>query len=203
MQIQRVFVLFLFAGSLSFLCSCYTVGTKFTLPNTDELQLGKLRPTNCIALFGQPTSIGTKTTAGASYLIYRYDDSLVRMLSVSERVLLLEFKNGELNGYFLWSSFGKDKTKINTENLSKVEGGVGNLSKQDVLNMLGSPNAKAFCPTLIDELKENCATNSEVWGWYMRGKSDGQPADFDMSQIYVWFDASGKVSSVEASEKKK
>lgn len=199
---QKVLAVLLFSGSLLFLCSCYTVGNKFILPNTDELQLGKLQPTNCIALFGKPTSTQTKTLVGTSYLYYQYDDALVRALSVSERVLLLEFKDGKLNGYFLWSSFDKDKTEVNMKNLDKLEDGVGRLSKEDVLNMLGKPNAKAFCPTMIDELKENCATNSEVWGWYMRGVSGFDSGVFDMSQVFVWFDAFGKVSSVDASERR-
>jgi hypothetical protein len=116
--------------------------------------------------------------------------------------MLLEFKDGRLNGYFLWSSFNTDKTEVNVDKLDKLENGVGKLSKLDVLDMLGKPNAKAFCPTMIDELKENCATNSEVWGWYMHGVSGFDSVVFDSSQIYVWFDASGKVSSVDASERR-
>lgn len=200
---QKVFAALLFASSLSFLCSCVTEGTKFTLPNTDKLQLAKLQVTNCIALFGKPTEIGTEKMAGASYVFYKYDDALIRPLSVSERVLDLEFKDGKLNGYFFWSSFNKDKTIIDTKNLDKVQDGVGRLSKEDVLNMLGNPNAKALCPTMIDEFKENCATNSEVWGWYMHGETGFEPAVFDSSHIFVWFDASGRVSSVESSERKK
>jgi len=201
-KVQKVLVVVLFVGSLSFLCSCYTVGPKFTLPNTDELQLGKLQPTNCIAHFGKPTSTAIKTTVGASYVDYKYDDSLVRAFSVSERVMFLEFKNGKLNGYCLWSSFNKDKTKFDMKNVDNVKAGVGKLTERDVLNILGKPNAKAFCPTTIEELKEDCSTNTEVWGWYMRGKSGADPARFDVSQIYIWFDAAGKISSVEASERK-
>lgn len=202
MKMQRALVVVLFAGSLSFLCSCFTVGTKFTLPNPDKLQLGTLQPADCITLFGKPTSTESKTTAGASYVFYKYDDSLVRALSVSERVLYLEFKDGRLNGYFLWSSFNEDKTKVDMNNVDKLKSGVGKLTKGDVLNMVGKPNAKAFCPTMIYELKEDCATNTEVWGWYMRGESGADPANFDFSQIYVWFDTSGKISSVESGERK-
>ena len=202
MKFQRALAPFLFAGSLLFLCSCYTVGTKFSLPNTDELKLGELQPSDCITLFGQPTSTGAKTTAGVSYVFYIYDDSFVCALSVSERALCLEFKEGKLNGYFLWSSFNKDKTKVDMKNVDPLKAGVGKLTEREVLNMLGKRNAKAFCPTMIEELKGDCSTNMEVWGWYMRGKSGADPARFDVSQIYVWFDASGKVSSVEAFERK-
>ena len=202
MKIQKTFSLLLLTSSLMFLCSCYTVGTKFTLPDTDKLQLGKLQLVDCITLFGKPTSTGIKTTAGASYVFYKYDDSLVRALSVSERVLLLEFKDGKLNGYFLWSSFNEDKTKVDMKNVDKLKAGVGKLTKGDVLNMVGKPNAKAFCPTMIDVLKEDCAMNTEVWGWYMRSESGADPAIFDLSQIYVWFDSSGKISSVKADDRK-
>jgi len=63
--------------------------------------LGLVAPVHtAIALFVKPTSTAIKTTAGASYVDYKYDDSLVRAFSVSERVLFLEFKNGKLNGFF-------------------------------------------------------------------------------------------------------
>jgi hypothetical protein len=69
--------------------------------------------------------------------------------------------------------------------------------------MLGKPNAKAMCPTLMAELKEDCATNTEVWGWYMRVQSGFDSGVYNVSHIYIWFDGAGKVSSVAASEKKK
>ena len=198
MKIRRMFAVLLMATSMSFLCSCFTVGTKFTLPDAEKLQLGKLQPADCLSLFGKPTATASQTTTDANYVFYRYEDSLVRALSVSERALVLEFKDGKLNGYFYWSSFNKDKTKVDMKNVDKLKAGVGKLTEGDVLAVVGKPNLKAFCPTFIDELKQDCGTNKEVWGWYMRGDAGYDPHLYNISKIIVWFDAAGKVSRVDS-----
>jgi hypothetical protein len=99
---------------------------------------------------------------------------------------------------YSWSSFNEDKTKLDLKNLGKLRAGLGKLTKDDVLQMVGKPNSKALCPSMIDEFKEKCAKNTEVWGWYMRDRSGFNPAIFNWSALYISFDASGNISSVEA-----
>jgi hypothetical protein len=198
MKIQKVFALLLLGTSLMFFCSCATnVGTKFTLPDVDKLQLGKMQTSDALALFGKPTSTKSIVIPEGSYEFYKYDNAEIGFVVISERVLLLEFKDGKLNGYERWSSFDEDKTKVDLENLDKLKEGLGKLTKDDVLQLAGKPNSKAFCPSMIDEFKEKCTKNTEVWEWYMRDKSGFQPNAFDRSTLYILFDASGKISSVE------
>lgn len=161
-----------------------------------------MRTSDALTLFGKPTSTETKVTPDGSYEFYKYDNAKIGLIIVSERVLLLEFKDGKLNGYVRWSSFDEDKTKVDLKSVDKLKQGLGKLTKNDVLQLVGKPDSKAFCPSMIDEFKEKCAKNTEVWEWYMRDKSGLQPNVFNYSQLYISFDASGKISGVEAENSK-
>jgi hypothetical protein len=199
MIIQRASALFLCGSSLIFLCSCASnVGTRFSMPDVDKLQFGKMQTSDASTLFGKPNSTKINVTPDGNYEFYKYDNAKVGLIYVSERVLLLEFKDGKLNGYYSWSSFNEDKTKLDLKNLGKLRAGLGKLTKDDVLQMVGKPNSKALCPSMIDEFKEKCAKNIEVWGWFMRDRSGFNPAIFNWSALYISFDASGNISSVEA-----
>lgn len=183
------------------LSSCVGFGTKFDTPSDEILALGKLTPTDALKQFGQPYGKTTKATKEGNYLTYSYYFAVNNFGTLSSRLLLLEFKENSLNGYYWWSSFKQDKTIVNQDNFGKLQAGIGKLTKADVLALAGKPNAKAHCPTLIAEFKEDCDKNTEVWGWYMQEQVAVGVAKTPKSlELTVAFDADGKVSSVETTE---
>jgi len=157
--------------------------------------------TEADSLFGKPTHLVTKTTTEGNFQIYKYDFAQANLAAVNTRVLLLEFKEGKLNGYFSWSSFSKDKSHFDSSAEAKLKTGVGKFTKDDVLALLGQPEGKALCPSIINDFKDKCEKNTEVWGWYMSDNiSLWVRRDVKSAQLVVSFDSSGKVSGVELEE---
>ena len=201
MKIQRMLALLLVGGSLMFLSACNTVGTRFTPPDLDKLEFGKMQPADAVALFGKPASTWINTDADGNFVVYKYSYGAAGFSTFQWRVLLLEFKNGKLNAYYWWSSFIQDKTKFDPSVEDKLRAGTGKLTKDDVVDMVGKPNAKGFCPSMIEEFKGRCAKNTEVWGWIMPGDINlWIQKDIKASRLFVTFDASGKVSDVDTEE---
>ncbi|HSY10418.1 MAG TPA: hypothetical protein VK840_05835 [Candidatus Dormibacteraeota bacterium] len=201
MKIQKAFALLLFGSSLIFLCSCASVGTKFRPPDVDTLQFGKMQTSDALTLFGKPHFMVKDTTADGSFEIYKYEYTKIVFGNVSQRVLLLEFKEGKLNGYFCWSSFKQDKSRFDPKAVDKLKAGTGKLTNSDVLALVGKPDGKALCPSTIVDFKERCAKNTEVWGWYMKDNiSVWDPENIKITELFVSFDANSKVSDVESEE---
>lgn len=201
MKIGKLLVGLGLCGLTVLLSSCVGFGTKFDTPSDEALVLGKMTPVESLKQFGQPYGKSTKSTKNGDYLTYTYDFAVNRFGTISSRVLLLEFKENTLNGYYWWSSFKEDKTTVNQDCFGKLQAGIGKLTKADVLALAGKPNGKAHCPTLISDFKEACEKNSEVWGWYMREQVDvtGERTPKSL-ELTITFDADGKVSTVETTE---
>ena len=152
-------------------------------------------------MFGQPYSTGKKTTSDGDFEIYKYAYTQVNFGEASQRMLLLEFKGGKLNAYFNWSSFNQDKTKFDPEIERKLKVGVAKFTKDQVEAMAGKPDGRALCPSMVADFKEKCAKNTEVWGWYMKDSINlWGPQNVKTTELFVSFDAAGKVSDVEVEE---
>ena len=200
MKIQNTFISALFVCPLVLLCSCASFGDKFSTPPADRLEFGKLTPADAITLFGKPRLTATKITPDGSYEVYKYAYAQADISAVSSRVLLLEFKEGKLNGYYFWSSFNADKTKVNLQNVDKLKAGFGKLTKDDVMALMGKPDGKAICPSVLEDFKDRCTKNTEVWGWYMTDNVSlwtMGPQKVKTEELYVSFDNSGKISGVD------
>lgn len=201
MKIERVFFLTALVISSLLLYSCATEGTNFKAPSTDKLQFGKITPPEALKLFGKPYQSWTKTTTNGTYLVYKYAYSATGPGSLYQRVLLLEFKDGKLNGYFCWSSFEMDKSKFNSDVTNKLKNGIGKLTKNDVMSLAGPPQGKALCPSVTSDFKDQCENNTEVWGWYMRDKiSLWSNINVNTTKLIVSFGADGKISDVQLTE---
>jgi hypothetical protein len=190
--------------SLVFLCSCASIGTNFS-PKPDVLKLGQLKSSEYVQYFGKPEVVQTKVNADGHYEVAQYAFLQNNFGTVSGRVLLLEFKNGVLNGYGFLSSFDEDKSKADLAGIDQVRNGIGKSSQSDVLAILGQPGGKVYCPTTLKDFKDRCGKGTEIWGWFAAGKISigfGMPGQTSVktTDIYVVFDASGKVTDVQTEE---
>ena len=184
---------------LIFLCSCAVVGHKFEMPSAEQLAFGQLTPSEAISAFGKPQVKTDTVNTDGDFEVYKYTYAENGVGSVNARQMLLEFKGGKLNAYFFWSTFDKDKTKVDLAGVEKLKAGVGKLTKGDVLALAGNPNAKGLCPTVLVDLKDKCPKNTEVWGWLMTDNVNvWVPRKIKTSALYVSFDGEGKLSGVDA-----
>jgi len=200
MKITKFFAICGICLPLLFLCSCASTGDKFTPPSTDQLELGKLTSADALMRFGKPRITGTRVTADGSFEIYKYVYAAADISAISQRVLLLEFKEGKLNAYYYWSSFEADKTKVDLKNMDKLKAGVGKLTKDDVVALAGKPNAKGYCPSTLSDFKDRCAKNTEIWGWLMTDNYSLwalQPQKLKTVEMYVTFDSDGKIAGID------
>jgi hypothetical protein len=200
MSIQKTFVSFTTCCALVTLCSCADVGDKFSIPSTDTLTIGQMTPDQAVALFGKPSTKTEDVYPEGSYEVYKYTFAHADISAINGRVMLLEFKDGKLNGYLYWSSFDADKTRISLQNVDALKAGFGKLTKDDVVKLMGKPDAKTICPSVMADFRERCYQNTEAWGWYMTDDVNLWllgPQKIKSAELYVTFDDRGKVSGVE------
>jgi hypothetical protein len=201
MKIKSLLAGLSFCGLVALLCSCVGVGTKFDSPSDEVLVLGKLKPADAFKQFGQPYVKTTKATKEGTYLTCKYVFALNSLGTVSSRVLLLEFKDESLNAYFWWSSFKQDRTMVDTNSFGKLKDGIGKLARQDVLAIAGKPSGKGYCPSTLEDFKDNCDKSSEIWAWYLQDQYQANSVTPPKSkELTVTFDAEGKVSGVQITE---
>jgi hypothetical protein len=201
MKLQGKMIL-LVACSFGLFCSCASLGPDFH-PNPSALKLGQLKNSEYIQLFGEPNEKQNKTTIDGKYEIVNYEYIKNSLGMVSSRVLILEFKNGILNGYEFVSSFDEDKTKVNFQSADRLRAGINKLSQSDVIAALGEPNGKALCPSTLSDYKDRCAKGAEIWGWFMTEKlryGFSHSVDVKSTDVYVVFNAAGKVVDVQTEE---
>ena len=199
LQIKLVFIL---SSSLIFLCSCASFGPNFH-PNPTALKLGQLKSSEYIKLFGEPNGTQYKTTLDGKYEIANYQYTQNTLGTVSSRVLVLEFKNGVLNGYEFASSFDEDKTKADLQSVDHLRDGIGKLSHDDVIKALGEPDGKSLCPSTLSDYKDKCAKGTEIWAWFITEKLKfgfSNHVDEKETDVYIIFDVNGKIADVQTEE---
>jgi hypothetical protein len=187
---------------LVLICSCRSFGPNF-YPNPDALKLGQLKISESEQLFGEPTEKQNKTTVDGKYEIVNYHFTQNRLGTVSSRLLVLEFKDGILNSYEFVSSFDEDKTKVDLQGIDHLRSEIGKLSRNDVIAVLGEPDGKAVCPSIVEDYKDKCQKGVEIWGWFAADKVKfgfSNHVDVKDTNIYVAFDANGKIADVQTEE---
>jgi hypothetical protein len=178
-------------------CSCAVVGHKFDAPAPEQLEFGKLTPSEALTSFGKPAVKTDTTTKDGNFEVYKYTYAENNVGAINGRQLLLEFKEGKLNAYYFWSTFDKDKTKVDLASIDKLKAGIGKLTRDEVITLAGKPNAKALCPTILVDLKDKCDKNTEIWGWLMTDNiNTWVPRKVKASELYVSFGPDGKLSGV-------
>ncbi|HAM51890.1 MAG TPA: hypothetical protein DCP92_14830 [Nitrospiraceae bacterium] len=189
----------LIAAPLLMLASCaVSDGHNFDFSHISKLDLHQMKDTEYNDLFAEPWREEKTTTGYARFdnVKYYYASENTFSGRGSVRILLLEFKDGQLNAYDYASSFDDDKTRIDLTNVSKVKIGVS--TKEDVLIALGKPHGKALCPTEITGFKDKCDRVSETWGWgqYERYYTRIKQKRPKVTEVFVMFDKEGKVADL-------
>jgi len=182
------------------LCGCASAGHSFNNSAVDKLDLGQLQSTDWRSVFGdKPEVTSLSTTADGRFETVRFYYAQVDIVATfRSRILILEFKNGKLNGFIYVSSFDEHQPEIPSDKLTQISVNVS--KKTDVLNILGKPGGKAFCPTKLVDFKDNCDKCVETWKWTSISRVSGfAPPDArepSVNSISVGFDKDGVVSEV-------
>ncbi|HEY5909985.1 MAG TPA: hypothetical protein VJA21_05215 [Verrucomicrobiae bacterium] len=186
-------------------CGCASVGKDFKYQGAGSLELKQTRSSDYQALFGKPNSVEMKETSEGKFELVRYLYAYADMGSARSRVLDMEFRDGTLNSYHYLSSFDKDKTTVNADQLKQIQRGVS--KKEDVLQLLGKPHGKALCPSYDADFKDKCGKGAEIWLWTVMGKASTFGVAYggdqiEVHNIFVIFDKDGVVTEVESSQTK-
>lgn len=195
-QILRVSKLFALAIPITLLCSCYSLGHAPTLSEMRPLELGQLRSDVNFEPLGIDGTIHTEVTENGRSEMLRYGQVRVSGIGTAQtRVVLLEFKDGRLNGFHQLSQFPEDRLVVDLGKVKMVESGIGALTRDQLMAELGVPHGKALSPTRLFGYRELCAADvAEIWGW-------SRPVQYISgflisSDVLVGFDSSGRVSRV-------
>jgi hypothetical protein len=172
---------------------------RFNYANVPVLELGELKVSEYPERFGKPTLVGRKTTTEGSFDVVRFRDVKANLAGgASGRELVLEFKEGVLNGFFYVSSFDEDRTNADLTKMDEIK--VGASTREDVARILGRPQGKARCPTVLRDFKDSCDKGKEIWAWTSADNAETRKAPLKASYVYVAFDSDGKVVDKETTE---
>ena len=104
------------------LSSCATTRERFNYANVPALELGQLRIEEYPERFGKPTLVGRKTTSEGNFDVVRFREVKGNLAGgASGRELVLEFKEGVLNGFFYVSSFDEDRTNVDLAKTDQIK----------------------------------------------------------------------------------
>jgi hypothetical protein len=171
-------------------------GQKFDTSKISYLLIGQLHDTDYQALFGEPTTVTRDSGNDGAFETVTYNYGHSDLSDARARQLVLEFRNGVLNGYNYVSSFDDDKTNANTAAAAQIVRVSSN--KTDVLRLLGQPSGKARTPTEMEGfVKVSKPGVYEIWCWE---SLDAVPIlgsqKTGSNVIVVGFDPMGMVSEV-------
>ncbi|HXY55225.1 MAG TPA: hypothetical protein VEM40_11215 [Nitrospirota bacterium] len=186
----------LIAAPLLVLTSCVVSdGHNFDFSNVPKLGLHQMKDTEYNNIFAEPWREEKTTTGDAKFdnVKYYYASGNTFSGRGSVRILLLEFKDGQLNAYDYASSFDEDKTHIDLAAVNKIKIGVS--TKEDVLIALGKPHGKALCPSEIAIFMDKCDKAIEIWGWgeYEKNYTRVKEKRSKVTEVFVMFDKEGTV----------
>jgi hypothetical protein len=198
--VSRVLALCLMAGT-ALLSGCAGLGHGFNYNAVANLELRKTQVSDCAAIFGaKPNATSEVTTADGKFETERYQDVGVDTVVDRACIVVLEFKDGSLNAFTQLSNLDNEQNLVLIENASQVK--IHASTKADVLRILGIPNGKALCPSLLS--KSECEKCVEVWCWQSMGTiskfafANGYKPE--TKSIVVSFDKDGTVSNIETTK---
>jgi outer membrane protein assembly factor BamE (lipoprotein component of BamABCDE complex) len=143
------------------LISCsVSVGRQFNYTNRSQLLTGTTTKDEAHQLLGEPSEKKFSSNKDGNFETWYYKYIHGSPRPVNLRGLMLEFRNGLLNGYSYMSSYADDSTDFNDENSSKIKIGVS--SQHDVDIIMGTPSGKFLCPSAYIE---KCKSGVEAWTW--------------------------------------
>lgn len=186
----KIFLLIgsIFGMVLTFI-GCASSGKSFKYENIPVLNLGSINKEDYQKYFGAPNSKTNISNSNGEYLIAKYVYAYAGMGNADSRVLLLEFKGDDLNGYVYLSSFDKDRTIADLTKMNRIQKG---LTKDQVVEILGKPTGKSICPSNLMDFQKDCSAGNELWIWQSIDFTSSGKKAYSAS-IRIGFDKEGKV----------
>jgi hypothetical protein len=181
------------------LAACATTSKHQSYRDTAGLKIGKTTPNECRRMFGQPKETRDETSAGGSFESFRYIEFGERNAHGNARTLVVEFKEGVLNGYTSASSFPEDRSTFSITNIAKIK--FGATTKDEVRQLLGKPDGMVHCPTKLFRDADSDSAGLETWIYH-----DLQPVAlfgprrarrvYNGSTCAIVFDVNGVVTDI-------
>lgn len=176
----------------------------------ERLVLGKTNTAQVMGYFGEPRGIDTLTgpTVPTPTSLFTYGVTQTRppemfryVWQVSQRNLILEFRNDTLHGYLYSNSFDSHSTDFDKHLRRRIP--IGQATTTDVLSVLGEPSGKVLLPTslfdhpMLEHLRHLMPTNArEGWCYYYNFDyyKAGVRKRFEFYKfLVVYFNANGTV----------
>jgi len=187
----------LLVSALLYAGGCARVGQQFDQTKVPGLEIGKMHDTDYRGVFGEPQNVTRESGNDGAFETATYTYAHANLSSARARQLILEFRNGVLNGFNYVSSFDEDRTSANGAAAASIQRTVS--TKDDVLRLMGPPSGKARTPTHMEGfVRADKPGVFEIWAWvafdvvhtFGDNKSPGS------NVIVVGFDPLGTVSEV-------
>lgn len=161
MKADVFLILGVFVMALGFGCAT-TTPFDLSAEKAEQLEIGTFKRDDCEKLFGTPGTKQTLSGPNGNYDIWIYRFVAERSGMGRMKALIVEFKEGALNGYIFLSSFEGDRSTFAKTNMAKLV--FAGSTKEQVQTLLGKPAGKVRCPTEIDLLKSTCGfPDREFW----------------------------------------
>ena len=112
-------------------------------------------------MFGPPKETIDQTNAGGQSEILKFKKAADTDRKGYGRLLVVEFKEGVLNGFTSGSSFRNDRSTFAATNLAKIE--FAKTTKEQVRELLGNPNGILRCPTRLATSVNGSVAGREIW----------------------------------------
>jgi len=143
---------------------CASVGQQFDQTKVPGLQIGTMHDTDYRGVFGEPQNVTKESGTDGTFETATYTYAHADLSSARARQLILEFRDGVLNGYNYVSSFDEDKTSANSAAAASIQRAAS--TRDDVLRLMGPPSGKARTPTRMEGfVKADKPGVFEIWVW--------------------------------------
>ncbi len=161
------------------------------------MQLGKTTNLQARRMFGNPKVEKNVSNDYNDYNIWTYIFMESRAFNQSDgRIMVLEFVDGKLNGYFYASSYESDAPPQNLRAKNQINR--QSSTRADVARILGVPDGKAYSNTTLEDFHEG--VGEEIWLY----QQETQAVDNSIvsEKILVGFDRDGTVETITSSKTK-
>ena len=177
-----------------------TVGKNFS-HNTKNIILGETTENEIISTYGEPFkkesgSMGDIETINYDYRYGQFTNSAIG------RVLRVEFRNGVVNAYCLFSNYDEDSTDFDINLKDSVK--PYSTTKKDIYNLLGEPSGKIKTPSNLLAVKfesyfreYNPKDVTDMWVYlYVQARKEGRQIVRKVKLLVIHFNANEVVTEV-------
>jgi hypothetical protein len=183
-------------------CACGTPHD-FSLKDAKSLKVGEAKSSEYRALLGEPRAVTKRTNPDGTFEMAVYSKVIDEFSGDCIRLLVLEFKDGILNAVLSGSSCSDETTTANIQAAMNLKRDLGKVARDGVIAVLGDPDGRARCPSLIPSYQSMCQQSdqtSEVWSWLSVPRRAVFSREQHSATVLVSFDHEGKPLDVDFEE---